>query len=82
MPINQNLNNIKYQLPNLTAIRFFLALFVVLYHLPQYCKNRCFPFYNNLPVFFKGEEAVFMFFSLSGFLIIRGLIIEKKKKDL
>ena len=79
MSITQNLTQINSQLPNLTAIRFFLALFVVLYHLPQYCENRGFPFFNKLPIFFKGDEAVFMFFSLSGFLIIRGLIIEKSK---
>ena len=79
MPIPQNINNIKFQLPNLTSLRFFLAIFVVLYHLPQYCENRGFPFFNKLPIFFKGDEAVFMFFSLSRFLIIRGLIIEKSK---
>jgi peptidoglycan/LPS O-acetylase OafA/YrhL len=67
------------QLPNLTSLRFFLALFVVLFHLPEYCKNRGFPFYNNLSVFSKGDEAVFVFFSLSGFLIIRSLILEKEK---
>lgn len=66
-------------LPNLTPLRFFLALFVVLFHLPEYCKNRGFPFYNNLSVFSKGDEAVFVFFSLSGFLIIRSLILEKEK---
>ncbi|UOX33569.1 acyltransferase [Flavobacterium sediminilitoris] len=67
------------ELPNLTQLRFFLALFVLLFHLPEYCINRGFPFYNELPLFFKGKEAVLVFFSLSGFLIIRGLIIEKEK---
>jgi len=67
------------QLPNLTSLRFFLALFVILYHLPEYCKNRGFPYFNNFSIFFKGNEAVLMFFSLSGFLIIRSLIIEKEK---
>lgn len=70
------------QLPNLTSLRFFLALFVILFHLPQYCSNRGFPFFNNSPIFFKGNEAVLVFFSLSGFLIIRGLIIEKEKNGL
>ncbi|MVO10492.1 acyltransferase family protein [Flavobacterium sp. TP390] len=68
-------------LPNITPLRFFLALFVILYHLPQYCANRCFPYYNKLPIFFKGDEAVYVFFSLSGFLIIRNLIIEKDNNN-
>lgn len=67
------------QLPNLTSLRFFLSFFVLLFHLPQYCSNRGFPFFNNSPIFYKGNEAVLVFFSLSGFLIIRGLIIEKEK---
>jgi peptidoglycan/LPS O-acetylase OafA/YrhL len=79
MSIEKNLNNVKSQLPNLTSLRFFLALFVVLYHLPEYCKNRGFPYFNSFSFFFKGNEAVLMFFSLSGFLIIRGLILEKEK---
>jgi len=59
--------------PNLTALRFFLALLVILYHIPQFCENRGFPFF----VFNKGKESVNLFFSLSGFLIIRQLYIEK-----
>ena len=64
-------------IPNLTGLRFVLAFFVVVFHIPQFCQNRGFPFFNNLAIFNKGEEAVCMFFSLSGFLIIRQLYIEK-----
>ncbi|MCL9807564.1 acyltransferase [Flavobacterium amniphilum] len=67
-----------YRLPNLTSIRFFLASFVVLFHLPEYCINRGFPYFNDFPLFFRGTEAVYAFFSLSGFLIIRNLFLEKK----
>lgn len=65
------------RLPNLTALRFILASLVVIFHVPLFCQNRGFPFFNDLSVFNKGGEAVYMFFSLSGFLIIRQLYIEK-----
>ncbi|RLZ11673.1 acyltransferase family protein [Faecalibacter macacae] len=71
----------KKILPNLTPLRFFLALFVLLFHLPEFAENRGFPFYKGLPLFFKGTEAVYVFFTLSGFLIIRNLISEKKKTN-
>lgn len=67
----------KKILPNLTPLRFFLSLFVLLFHLPEFAENRGFPYYNNHPIFFKGNEAVYVFFTLSGFLIIRNLIREK-----
>lgn len=65
------------QLPNLNSLRFFLASLVAIYHIPQFSANRDFPFYDALPLFHKGQEAVWVFFSLSGFLIIRQLYIEK-----
>lgn len=64
-------------LPNLTGLRFILAFLVVIFHIPHFCENRGFPFFNSLAIFNKGEEAVYMFFSLSGFLIIRQLYTEK-----
>jgi peptidoglycan/LPS O-acetylase OafA/YrhL len=67
-------------LPNLTPIRFFLATFVLLFHVPQLCKNQGLPYFDNLPMFHRGTEAVYMFFVLSGFLIIR-LIYKAKKND-
>lgn len=65
------------KLPNINGLRFILASLVVIFHIPQFCQNREFPFFNELSVFNKGEEAVYMFFSLSGFLIIRQLYLEK-----
>ncbi|GAA4768374.1 hypothetical protein GCM10023230_17840 [Flavobacterium hankyongi] len=44
--------------------------------------NRGFPHYNDLPIFHRGTEAVFAFFCLSGFLIIRNLFIEKEKDEI
>ena len=64
-------------IPNINGLRALLAFIVVIFHIPQFCQNRGFPFFNNLAIFNKGEEAVCMFFSLSGFLIIRQLYMEK-----
>lgn len=66
------------KLPNLTPLRFFLATFVLLFHLPLLSKNQGLPYFNDLPMFHRGTEAVYMFFVLSGFLIIRLIYIEKK----
>ncbi len=68
------------RLPNLDPLRFFLATMVLLYHLPQLCKNQGLPFFDGLPIFHRGIEAVYMFFVLSGFLIIR-LIYKSKLRD-
>ncbi|MGE8526210.1 acyltransferase family protein [Chryseobacterium rhizosphaerae] len=64
-------------LPNITSLRFFLATLVMIFHIPQFFENRGLPAFSGLPVFNKGTEAVYMFFSLSGFLIIRQLFEEK-----
>jgi peptidoglycan/LPS O-acetylase OafA/YrhL len=69
------------RLPNLTSLRFILALIVIIYHVSNFSKNRGFPFYNDLAIFNKGTEAVFVFFSLSGFLIIKQLFSEKKETN-
>lgn len=66
-------------LPNLNPLRFFLASIVMLFHLPQFFKNRELPYFDNSPIFNKGTEAVYVFFVLSGYLIIRLLYIEKIK---
>jgi len=68
------------RLPNLDVLRFFLASLVVIYHTSVFCRGRGLPFYDELPVFHKGVEAVYMFFILSGFLIIR-LIYKAKQRD-
>jgi peptidoglycan/LPS O-acetylase OafA/YrhL len=65
------------RLPNLTSLRFLLASLVVIFHIWQFCKHQGFPFFNNLAILNKGQEAVCMFFSLSGFLIIGQLYVEK-----
>lgn len=67
---------VMYKLPNLYFLRFFLATIVVIYHLPITSKNIGISFFDDLAIFHKGEVAVFYFFSLSGFLIIRNLYIE------
>jgi len=69
------------QIPNLTSIRFVLSILVVLFHIPEFFANRNLPFYNNNSLFLRGNESVWMFFSLSGFLIIRQLFIEKMKTN-
>lgn len=68
-------------LPNLTGLRFFLAVMVVFFHIPQFCRNRGLPFYDSLPIFHRGNEAVYFFFALSGYLIIRQLYCEKINSD-
>lgn len=68
------------RLPNLDPLRFFLASFVLLFHLPQLSANQGLPFFDELPIFHRGLEAVYMFFVLSGFLIIR-LIYRAKIRD-
>jgi peptidoglycan/LPS O-acetylase OafA/YrhL len=67
------------RLPNLDALRFVLATLVLMFHLPQLCKNQGLPYFNDLPIFNRGIEAVYMFFVLSGFLIIRLIYQEKVK---
>lgn len=69
------------RIPNITALRFLMALLVVVFHVSEFFQKRGLPFYNDLPVFNKGTEAVYIFFSLSGFLIIRQLYIEKKETN-
>lgn len=59
------------RLPNLDPLRFFLASFVLLFHLPQLSANQGLPYFDGLPIYHRGLEAVYMFFVLSGFLIIR-----------
>ena len=64
-------------MPNLNPLRFVLAFLVILFHVPQFFMNRGLPYYNGMPIFNKGTEAVYVFFALSGFLIIRLLFHEK-----
>ncbi|MGB5417863.1 acyltransferase family protein [Algibacter sp.] len=65
------------KLPNLDALRFFLASMVIVFHIPLLSKNVGLPYFNEISIFNRGIEAVYMFFVLSGFLIIRLIYIEK-----
>ena len=66
-------------LPNLGPLRGFLALTVVLLHIPLMTKNQHLPYFNDWAIFNKGYNAVWGFFTLSGFLIINLLYQEKEK---
>lgn len=59
------------KLPNLYSLRFFLALMVVVFHIPVTSIGLGLPYFNGWPVFNKGLVAVNFFFTLSGFLIVR-----------
>lgn len=69
---------VNKELPNLYALRLFLALLVVIFHIPISSSTLDFPSYNGLAIFNKGNLAVIYFFTLSGFLIIRLLYLEIK----
>lgn len=66
------------KLPNLDVLRFLLAALVLLFHVPQLSKNQGLPFFDGLPFLHRGQEAVYMFFCLSGFLIIRLIYLAKE----
>lgn len=68
------------RLPNLDPLRFILASLVIFFHAPQLSKNQGLPYFLDTPIFNRGTEAVYMFFVLSGFLIIR-LIYKYKQRD-
>jgi len=66
------------QLPNLYALRFILCLFVILQHIPDTSKSIGLPYFHDAAMLHKGGLAVFYFFTLSGFLIIRIIYLEIK----
>jgi peptidoglycan/LPS O-acetylase OafA/YrhL len=68
------------RLPNLDVLRFVLSFFVLIFHLPQLSKNQNLPYFDGLDLFSKGTHAVYMFFVLSGFLII-GQIYNLKNRN-
>ncbi|MGH1388159.1 acyltransferase family protein [Kordia sp.] len=72
-------------LPNLNPLRFLLTIPVMLVHIPEFFRNRGLAAYNDGVIFHKGREAVYVFFVLSGYLIIRLLyreVVQKGKIDL
>lgn len=68
------------RLPNLDVLRFFLSVYVIMIHLAQLSFNQQLPNYNHFIGEHKGNQAIAMFFVLSGFLIIR-IIYRAKQKD-
>lgn len=56
------------QIPNLTSLRFFLAILVVIFHIPEFFANRNLPFYNETSIFLRGNESVWMFFFIKWIL--------------
>lgn len=54
---------------NLDVLRFVLSLFVVIYHIPEISSRFGLPSFQDAPVFMRGNEAVYWFFVLSGFLL-------------
>lgn len=73
------LSHMKERIKNLDPLRGFLALCVVIYHIPQLSKSVSLPYFDGAAFLHKGPQAVSVFFCLSGFLII-GLLYDEKKK--
>lgn len=69
----------KNRIQNLDALRGFLALCVVIYHIPQISSTVGLPSFSDFPIFHRGHQAVLVFFSLSGYLIV-GLLYDEKKR--
>ncbi|MBT8267065.1 MAG: acyltransferase [Bacteroidia bacterium] len=68
------------RLPNLDVLRFILIVYVILIHLSQLSLNQGLPNINFLFENHKGNEAIDVFFAMSGFLIIR-IIYKAKVKN-
>nr|WP_321451528.1 acyltransferase [uncultured Carboxylicivirga sp.] len=68
----------KDKIESLNLLRAFLALVVVNSHIPTLSEGVGLPFFSNWPIFHRGTESVFVFFALSGYLII-GLLYDEKK---
>lgn len=62
---------------NLDPLRGFLALLVVVFHVASFSDNFGLPNLTSIPLFERGPEAVLVFFSLSGYLIIGQLFDER-----
>ena len=67
------------RLPNLDALRFFLSVYVILIHTSQTSYNLGLPNLYDTIGNHKGNQAIAMFFVLSGFLII-SIIYRAKHK--
>lgn len=71
---------LKRRIKNIDPLRGFLALVVLLYHLPLVSKTVGLPYFGDAPIFHRGYHAVAVFFCLSGYLII-GLLFDEKRKN-
>lgn len=60
----------KKRIKNLDSLRGFLAILVLLYHLPLVSRAVDLPYFNDSPIFHRGYHAVAVLFCLSGYLII------------
>ncbi|WP_289054512.1 acyltransferase family protein [Carboxylicivirga marina] len=63
---------------SLDVLRGLMALVVVIYHIPQLSRAVGLPHFVDWPIFNRGTEAVKVFFTLSGYLII-GLLFDEKR---
>jgi len=52
----------------------------MLFHIPRLAKNQGLPYFMDWPIFNRGIDAVYVFFVLSGFLII-GQIVDYKREN-
>ncbi|WP_096433085.1 acyltransferase family protein [Labilibaculum antarcticum] len=66
------------KIKSLDQLRGFLAICVVIYHIPQISRSVGLPHFSELPIFNRGTEAVLVFFTLSGYFII-GLLYDEKE---
>jgi len=69
----------KKYFEGLNALRFFAAGLVVLFHIHINQAKFDLPKLMDLPILFKGREAVLFFFTLSGFLITYLLLEERTR---
>ncbi len=67
------------RIKNLDPLRAILAILVMFHHIPQVAKSVSLPIFDSMPIFHKGQEAVMVFFVLSGYLIV-GLLYDEKEK--
>lgn len=74
-------NQQKLYLPNLDALRFVLSIIVIVHHTAGLSKNQELPYLSDLSIFDKATEAVYLFFVLSGYLIIRSIYREKNSQS-
>ena len=63
---SSQVSRLSFEIKN--ALRFILASLVLMFHLPQLCKNQGLPYFNEFPIFERGSEAVRMFFSLKNMI--------------